>query len=96
MNIRKAQRSVGAEMTPHAFNIGQAVRLKGDFLQRSPKLAVYQIVGKLPPLGEIPQYRIRSEGEPHDRIATQDRLEATTAAMTDKRSQLEAAVFSLR
>jgi hypothetical protein len=95
MNIRNAPRSVGAQTTPHAFAIGQAVHLKGDFLQRSPKLAVYQIVGRLPPLGEIPQYRIRSEGEPHDRIATQDRLEAATAAATDKRSQLEAAVFSV-
>ena len=92
-NLRNGTRAVGAEMVPHAFPIGQAVRLRSDFLQRSQKVDIYRVIGHLPPLGELPQYRIRSEGEPHDRIATQDRLEAVTTASPDKRAQLEATVF---
>jgi hypothetical protein len=91
--VRSEFRSARSETIPHHFDLGQAVRLKGDLLERARRVEVYQVVGKLPPLGELPQYRIRSEAEPYDRVTTEDRLELATATGKDQRS-LTAKVFS--
>jgi len=60
----------------HLFKVGQSVRLKNGF-ERPPRAAdVYRITDKLPPSGGSPQYRIRSDNERHERMATEDSLEA--------------------
>jgi len=64
---------------PHRFALGQAVRLKGGFAQR----AACRITRTLPPLGETPQYRIRNDGESHERLASQNELEAVTGEGAD-------------
>ena len=64
-------------MSIHRFRIGQSVRLKAR-TGLSPKAAEsYKIMATLPPLNNSPQYRIRSEHERHERVATEDNLEAT-------------------
>jgi len=56
------------------FDVGQAVRLKGG-LSLGPKAGeIYRVTATLPPRGNILQYRIRSEGEPHERVVTEDSL----------------------
>ena len=59
------------------FDIGQAVRLKGGVGVGPKTVEIYRVTGTLPPKGTSPQYRIRSDGEPHERVVTEDRLEAT-------------------
>ncbi|MDG4903522.1 hypothetical protein [Mesorhizobium sp. WSM4989] len=56
----------------HLFDIGQAVRLKSG-PGTGPKTGeIYHVTRTLPPR---PQYRIRSDAEPHERVVTEDRLE---------------------
>ena len=57
------------------FDIGQAVRLRGG-AGAGPKTAeIYRVTRTLPPRGNSPQYRIRSDAETHERVVTEDRLE---------------------
>ncbi|MBZ9761110.1 hypothetical protein LB553_09505 [Mesorhizobium sp. CA8] len=70
-NTRPIQHGAPARL----FDIGQAVRLKGG-LGVGPKTGeVYRVTGTLPPRGNSPQYRVRNESEPHERVVTEDRLE---------------------
>jgi hypothetical protein len=60
-----------AEMSAHKFKIGQVVNY-------SPRLkvgaGVYQIAQLMPPAGDVPQYRIKSEAEGHLRAAVESEL----------------------
>lgn len=58
----------------HAYAIGQAVHLSDGFGRPVPPGALYEITGTLPANGGAPQYRIRSDDERHERVATQDAL----------------------
>lgn len=74
-------------MTPHLFALGQAVRLRSGFL---PSGDSYLVTALLPPRGDLPQYRIRNEGEKFERMATQAELELLSApAGGEKVSLLE-------
>lgn len=68
---------------PHRFAVGQAVRLKGGFAQRAQAPGVYHITRTLPPLGGSLQYRIRNHGESHERLASQNELEAVSGEGAD-------------
>jgi hypothetical protein len=64
------------KMGTHRFAIGQTVHLRSKF-GLSPKTADdYRITVLLPERNNSPQYRIRSDDERHDRVATEDDLEA--------------------
>jgi hypothetical protein len=63
---------------PHLYAVGQAVRLKGGFAQRSQAPGLYHVTRTLPPQGESPQYRVRNDYEGHERLASQSELEAVT------------------
>lgn len=73
---RPNDRPAGREPTTHLFRVGQAVRLKAGFGRSSPAAGVFHITGTLPPRGGSPQYRVRNEAERHERVTTQDSLEA--------------------
>ena len=62
-------------MASHFFAVGQNVRLKTSRTQPGSK-DVYTITAVLPVLGTLPQYRIRSETERHERVTTEDQLVA--------------------
>ena len=65
------------EAATHRFAIGQKVRMKGGSGYTSVNAGdVYQITAKLPPSDGSPQYRIRNDDERHERVCTQDLLEA--------------------
>lgn len=58
---------------PHKFKIGQAV----DLIPSVSRLAAnghYQIISLRPSEGEIPQYRIKSMRELHERVVAENEL----------------------
>jgi hypothetical protein len=63
------------EPATHLFATGQIVRPKAGFGPRSQSADIYRITGTLPPRGDSLQYRIRSDNENYERVATQDSLE---------------------
>ena len=60
-------------MANHHFAVGQPVRLKTGPTRPGSK-DVYRITAVLPVLGTLPQYRIRSDTERHERVTTEDQL----------------------
>lgn len=63
------------EASTHLFAVGQLVRLRDGFGRPALPVEIYRITGTLPPRGNSPQYRIRSDDERHERVTTQDSLE---------------------
>ncbi|MFP1633779.1 hypothetical protein ACLB6G_18770 [Zhengella sp. ZM62] len=79
MKIRQPDPRRSRHETPtHFFSVGQAVQMKGRFTGSRSPAGVFQITATLPPKGNSPQYRIRNEAELHERVATQDDIEAVT------------------
>ncbi|MGO7542006.1 hypothetical protein ACC680_25870 [Rhizobium ruizarguesonis] len=69
-------RSIRREAATHLFKVGQTVRVKDGFLVVPSKLPeTYRITATLPLRGNVLQYRIRSDDERHERVATEDSLE---------------------
>jgi len=59
----------------HRFAVGQRVRLNVGLSVPRNFADTYLITGMLPERDNSPQYRIRSESERHERVATEDSLE---------------------
>jgi len=78
--LRRNARPVRHGAPPRLFGVGQAVRLKGDFRTPAKIADVYHVTATLPPRENSPQYRIRSDAEPHERVVTEDRLEPAALA----------------
>lgn len=72
---RNGGRPTHHEAPTHLYALGQSVRLKGSFSTFPKSTEIYQITGRLPPRGDSLQYRIRSDGERYERMATEDSLE---------------------
>ncbi|MQB44844.1 hypothetical protein [Rhizobium sp. ICMP 5592] len=65
----------------HLFTVGQAVWIRRATGMAAPKFrSTYRITGTLPPRGNVLQYRIRNEDEPHERVMTEDQLESARAS----------------
>jgi hypothetical protein len=67
------ERRITMASIPHKFKIGQAV----DLIPSVSRLAAngrYQIVSLRPSEGEIPQYRIKSMRELHERVVAENEL----------------------
>lgn len=78
------RRRATEEPATHRFAIGQKVRMKGGSAYTNANSGdVFQITAKLPPAGGSPQYRIRNEEERHERVCTQDMLEAAGKRSSD-------------
>lgn len=67
--------AVRREPATHLFAVGQAVRFKGGFGLKTDPAEVFRVTRTLPPRGNSPQYRIRSDEERHERVTSQDDLE---------------------
>lgn len=75
--IRFQQNTRPRTDTPsHLFAIGQTVRMKSrtGLVQKTAEL--FQIKSMMPVKDGSPQYRIRSDQETHERVTTEDNLEA--------------------
>lgn len=73
----------------HHFAVGQRVRLKGGFGRPSDAAGIYRITARLPLQDRSPQYRIRGDGELHERVAQQESLELfSPATLPDENAAL--------
>jgi hypothetical protein len=61
-------------MTPHKYKVGQSVEFRPRRSAMSTTSAGYKIVRLLPVQGGDPLYRIKSVGEPFDRVAREREL----------------------
>lgn len=87
--MQRNARPVRREAAMHLFAVGQAVRLKGGFGTFPKTAEIYRIAATLPPRGDSLQYRIRSDGELHERVATQDSLEPVDTSPGDTITPIE-------
>ena len=58
----------------HKFRSGQTVHLSRSLAARSAPGGDYKVVRQLPVDGGEPQYRIKSENEPHERVVKESVL----------------------
>jgi len=62
-------------VTTHKFRVGESVHLTAGIYVRGGATSVYKVTQLLPSDGDEQQYRIKSESEPHERVAKQSQLE---------------------
>ncbi|KAA3447822.1 hypothetical protein C7I87_24855 [Mesorhizobium sp. SARCC-RB16n] len=75
--IRFQQNARPRNDTPsHLFSVGQTVRMKSRTGLREKTTELFEIKSTLPVKDGSPQYRIRSDQETHERVTTEDNLEA--------------------
>jgi hypothetical protein len=77
---RRFKRSPHPQPATHLFTVGQAVRLKNGFSRSGD---IYLITAKLPPSGDLPQYRLRNDNEKFERMATESELEAVRTSRAE-------------
>jgi hypothetical protein len=58
----------------HRFKVGQSVNYTSGRRGKIGSSNVYKITQLLPPQGDERQYRIKSEDEPHERVAKETDL----------------------
>ena len=87
--LRRKARPIHRETAPHLFTVGQAVRLRSGFSGPLGCAGIYHITGTLPPTGESPQYRIRSDDEHYERMTTQESLEAVLISAGESATLIE-------
>jgi hypothetical protein len=89
---RRFARTSPPNSATHVFEVGAAVRLKRAAWKSGD---VYHVTARLPPIDEMPQYRIHSDEERFERVVRQDELEDATASagesLIDKAFGLEKA-----
>lgn len=78
--LKRKPRPARLEAASHLFAIGQMVKLRGGFAGQALTAEVYHVTGLLPARGDSLQYRIRNLDERHERVTTQDTLEAVAYA----------------
>lgn len=61
-------------MTRHIYSIGQQVSFGGRVVTYLKRPGIFTITKLLPPLGAELQYRIKSEHEAHERVASENEL----------------------
>lgn len=63
-------------MREHRFFIGQSVRMPSRWGALNANGLIFTVTGKMPAKDRSPQYRIRCEEERHERVVTEDMIEA--------------------
>jgi len=61
-------------MSEHKFAVGQCVEFSPGLLLEKTTAGRYTIVRLFPNVGNLPQYRIKSEQDGHERMVLEDRL----------------------
>ena len=62
-------------MTRHIYSVGQQVSFGERVVTYLKRTGVFTVTKLLPPLGAELQYRIKSEGEVHERVASERELQ---------------------
>jgi hypothetical protein len=86
--MRRNVHSTRHEAPTHLYALGQSVRLKGSLGMFPKSTEIYHVTGRLPPRGDSLQYRIRSDGERYERMATEDSLEPVPVLPGDESETL--------
>lgn len=63
-------------MREHRFSVGQSVRMANRFGTVKTDELFFTVTGKMPEKDRSPQYRIRSDEERYERVASEDMLQA--------------------
>jgi hypothetical protein len=63
-------------MTRHIYSVGQHVSFDGRGGTYLKRAGVFTITKLLPPVGTELQYRIKSDGEAYERVASEHELQA--------------------
>lgn len=63
-------------MSSHIYSVGQHVSFDGRGGAYLKRAGIFTITKLLPPVGTELQYRIKSEGEAHERVASEHELQA--------------------
>ncbi len=67
-------------MASHQFSIGEFVTLNWQPGGPAKKAITYTVMSQMPPVGVELQYRIKSIGEPYQRVVTEHQLTRLAAA----------------
>ncbi len=67
-------------MASHQFSIGEVVTLNWQPGGLAKKEIFYTVKSQMPPVGVELQYRIKSIGEPYERVVTEHQLTRLDAA----------------
>jgi len=86
-------RPIGQDAAPHRYAIGQKVWLKDSFGRLLKRQNTFRVTAELPSSAGSPQYRIRSESEVHERIATETNLLPATDKIGEGSSPSSLAQF---
>ena len=81
------------EVATHLFRVGQTVRMKRRFGVSPTAAELFRIMATLPARDNSPQYRIRSDEERHERVATEDSLEPVGESSTPEDATLIGRTF---
>ncbi len=81
MSIRDhgATRTPPLEAAIHQFSVGQIVRMRSRSGVFPKTVELFRITRTLPARDNLPQYRLRGDGENYERVATEDNLELVGA-----------------
>lgn len=82
-SVRRTAPQFRRDAATHRFAIGQTVRLRNSFGKVPKNAEVYRITRTLPLEGDSLQYRIRNDDERHERVTTEDNLEAASLPLAD-------------
>jgi hypothetical protein len=65
-------------MSVHKFHVGDLVRFAGTGRDPLRATGVFEVLRQLPPETGDPQYRLKGEGEPYERMARESQLDPVT------------------
>ena len=83
-------------MTRHIYSVGQQVSFVGRVVTYLRRAGVFSITKLLPPVGAELQYRVKSEHEGHERVASEHefhvvKLEKSIVVAGSRLSSIESA-----
>ena len=61
-------------MAQHLYSVGERVSLDSTMRRSADRADVFVVKTRLPHVGAELQYRVKTEGEPYDRIVTEAQL----------------------
>ena len=71
-------------MSEHKFVVGQSGQFSPDWLIDKTTERQYTVIRLFPKDGNVPQYRIKSERDGHERMVLEDRLDGLAKLATAK------------
>ena len=84
MNIRSPGHTLEAAV--HRYSVGQIVRMRSRSGVFPKTEELFRITRTLPARDNLLQYRLRSDGENYERVATEDNLELVGAESVTERA----------